>query len=44
VDETLFRRFQVLERFNEEDKQTVIRVIDALITKHQVENAIKPVA
>ena len=44
VDETLFRRFQVLERFNDEDKQTVIKVIDALIAKHQVEHAIKPVA
>lgn len=44
VDDTLFRRFQVLERFSEEDKQTVIKVIDALIAKHQVEHAIKPVA
>lgn len=44
VDKTLFRRFQVLERFDDEDKQTVIKVIDALITKHQVEHAIKPVA
>ncbi len=44
VDETLFRRFQVLERFGDEDKQTVITVIDALIAKHQVEHAIRPVA
>lgn len=44
VDDTLFRRFQVLERFSDEDKQTVITVIDALIAKHQVEHAIKPVA
>jgi transcriptional regulator with XRE-family HTH domain len=44
VDETLFRRFQALERFDNEDKQTVIKVIDALIAKHQVEHAIKPVA
>lgn len=44
VDDTLFRRFQVLERFSDQDKQTVITVIDALIAKHQVEHAIKPVA
>lgn len=44
VDETLFRRFQVLERFSNEDKQTVIKVIDAMIAKHQVEHAIKPIA
>lgn len=43
VDDTLFRRFQVLERFRDEDKQTVIKIIDALIVKHQVEHAIKPV-
>lgn len=43
VDESLFRRFQVLERFNDEDKQTVIKIIDALIAKQQVEHAIKPV-
>jgi transcriptional regulator with XRE-family HTH domain len=44
VDDTLFRRFQVLEQFCDQDKQTVITVIDALIAKHQVEHAIKPVA
>jgi len=44
VDDTLFRRFKVLERFSEQDKQTVITVIDALIAKHQVEHAIKPIA
>jgi transcriptional regulator with XRE-family HTH domain len=44
VDSTLFRRFQILERFSVEDKQTVITVIDALIAKQQVEHAMKPVA
>ncbi len=44
VDDSLFRRFQVLERFSDEDKQTVITIIDALIAKHRVEHAIKPVA
>jgi len=44
VDDTLFRRFQVMQRFSNEDKQTVVTVIDALIAKHQVEHAIKPVA
>ena len=43
VDNSLFRRFQALERFDDDDKQTVIRVIDALIAKHQVEHAIKPI-
>ncbi len=41
--DSLFRRFKTLERFNDDDKETVIRVIDALITKRQVESAIKPI-
>lgn len=39
----LYRRFQTLEALNDEDRNTVISVIDAIIAKQQVENAIKPV-
>ena len=38
----LYRRFQTLEALSDEDRTTVISVIDAIITKRQVENAIKP--
>lgn len=38
----LFKRFKALEEMGEEDKETVIKVIDAIIAKRQVENAIKP--
>jgi transcriptional regulator with XRE-family HTH domain len=43
VDDSLFRRFQVLERFNDEDKQTVIRLIDAMIAKQRMTSALAPV-
>ena len=39
----LFRRFKTLETLGDEDRSTVINVIDAIIAKRQVENAIKPV-
>lgn len=39
----LFRRFKTLETLSDEDRSTVISVIDAIIAKRQVENAIKPV-
>jgi transcriptional regulator with XRE-family HTH domain len=38
----LFKRFKTLEDFSEEDQTTVIRVIDAIIAKRQVESALKP--
>jgi transcriptional regulator with XRE-family HTH domain len=41
--ELLFRRFKALEGFDDEDKTTVINVIDAIIAKRQVEQAIKPI-
>jgi transcriptional regulator with XRE-family HTH domain len=43
VNNTLFRKFQAMERFSQDDKQTVITIIDAMIAKHNVEHAIKPV-
>jgi transcriptional regulator with XRE-family HTH domain len=43
VDGSLFRRFQALERFNDEDKQTVIRLIDAMIAKQRMTSALTPV-
>ncbi|MCF6264397.1 MAG: helix-turn-helix domain-containing protein [Xanthomonadales bacterium] len=39
----LYRRFQTLEALNNEDRTTIISVIDAIIAKRQVENAIKPI-
>lgn len=38
----LFKRFKALEDFSEEDQATVIKVIDAMIAKRQVENALEP--
>lgn len=38
----LFRRFKILEHFKPDDQDTVIKVIDAIIAKHQVEQALKP--
>lgn len=43
VNDSLFRRFQVLERFNEDDKQTVIKIIDAMIAKQRMTSALNPV-
>lgn len=39
----LFRRFQALEHMDEEDQQTVMRVIDAFIAQRRVASAITPV-
>lgn len=41
-NELLHKRFKALETFDETDKATVINVIDAIIAKRQVENAIRP--
>jgi transcriptional regulator with XRE-family HTH domain len=38
----LLDRFRALEAFPGEDQETVIRVIDALVCKHQVEGAMRP--
>lgn len=35
----LFRRFQALEHMTEEDQQTVMRIIDALIAQQRVTSA-----
>jgi len=42
-NELLHKRFKALETFDEADKATVINVIDAIIAKRQVENAIRSV-
>lgn len=39
-NESLHKRFKTWETFD--DKQTVIKVIDAIIAKRQVENAMAP--
>ena len=38
----LLKRFQALEKFSDDDQQTVIKIIDAMIAKQQVEKALKP--
>jgi len=43
---TLFKRFktlEALETFGEDDRTTVINVIDAIIAKRKVVSAIKPI-
>jgi len=39
----LFRRFRALEHLAEEDQQTVIRVIDAMIAQQRITTALMPV-
>ncbi len=39
----LIERFQELEAFNNEDQETVVKLIDAMIAKQRVENAMKPI-
>ena len=38
----LLERFQALEEFNAEDREAVIKLIDAMIVKNKVEGAINP--
>lgn len=40
----LFKRFQVLEHLNQDDQDTVIKIIDAMIAKERVEAALTPVS
>lgn len=39
----LFQRFKMLEDMSPSDREAIITLIDAMITKHQVEDAITPV-
>ncbi len=39
----LLERFRALEGFERDDQEAVITMIDALIVKHRVEGALKPV-
>lgn len=39
----LFQRFKMLEDMNPSDREAIITLIDAMITKHQVEDTITPV-
>ncbi|WP_020414844.1 hypothetical protein [Microbulbifer variabilis] len=41
-NEVLFKCFKLLETFDEQDKDTVIRVIDAIIAQRQLEHAMRP--
>lgn len=38
----LLERFKALQEFETDDQEVVIKIIDALITKRQVEGALKP--
>ncbi len=38
----LFKRFREVESFNQEEQDTVIVLIDAMIAKHRMESAMKP--
>jgi transcriptional regulator with XRE-family HTH domain len=38
----LLERFRALEKFQAEDRETVIKLIDAMIVKHKVEGVLKP--
>lgn len=40
-NELLHKRFKVLETFAEDDKATVIKVLDAMIAKHNMESTVK---
>lgn len=40
----LFKRFQVLEHLNQDDQDTVIKIIDAMIAKGRSEAVLIPVA
>ena len=39
---SLFRRFKVLEALAQDDQETVIKVIDAMIAKQRVTSALAP--
>ncbi len=39
----LLERFRALETASQEDRETVIKLIDALIVRHRVESAVRPV-
>jgi len=43
ANSNLFRRFKALETFNEEDKTTVINVIDAIIAQRRVAGALQSI-
>ena len=37
----LIQRFQSIEEFNSDDRETIIKVLDAMIAKHNMESTIK---
>ena len=39
----LLKRFKEIESFNKEEQDTVITLIDAMIAKHRMESAMKPI-
>ncbi|WNZ54481.1 hypothetical protein QT397_16450 [Microbulbifer sp. MKSA007] len=41
-NEVLFKRFKLLEAFDDQDKNTVNRVIDTIFAQRQVEHVMRP--
>jgi transcriptional regulator with XRE-family HTH domain len=39
----LLQRLQDVERFNDDDQEMIIKMIDAMIIKHRVEGAVQPI-
>jgi hypothetical protein len=39
----LFKRFKEIEKFDSDEQNIVITLIDAMIAKHRMEGAMKPV-
>ncbi len=37
----LIQRFQAIEEFNTDDRETIIKVLDAMIAKHNMESTLK---
>ncbi len=40
----LFQRFKVLESLNQDDQTIVIKIIDAMLAKQRMEEALEPVS
>ena len=38
----LFKRFRAVEQFNDDDQEAVIKLIDAMIAKQQMQSALQP--
>lgn len=39
----LFKRFRAVERFDDDDQEAIIKLIDAMIAKQQMQSALRPI-